>query len=107
MKQISIVTLFIITNIISIFLATVFFFEMRKNLDDLDSESRHFIEEAQFELVRFKQYLKKENANITMDEFINKHNVQTIDIHENESSVYIYVDTLTFTFENDKFIDVQ
>lgn len=76
-------------------------------MEDLDSESRHFIEHAQFDLVRFKQYLQKENANITMNEFITKHNVKAIDIHKNETSVYIYVDTLTFTFKNGKFIDVQ
>jgi len=107
MKQISIITFLIITNIISAFLATVFFFEMRKNLDDLDSESRHFIEHAQFDLARFKQYLKKENSNITMEKFINKHSIKSIDMHKNDEIVFIYVDTLTFTFKNGKFIDVQ
>lgn len=106
-KKASLISILVFTNLITLFLASIFFIEMNKNIEDLDSESRHFIEEAEFNATRFRQFIFNRHKDMGRKEFIEKYKVDKEAISHEEDLYFIANDLIYFFFREDKLIDIK
>ena len=107
LKKLTIISTLLITNLITAFVAVVFYFGMVKNFDDLSSEETHFMEHSDLNRVKLKQFVLFENKGLNKNKFIEKYNINfnSPDVHLEKNSIYYKL--LYFRFKDGVLYDIE